>query len=176
MNFFDFSFWQNFLSNLLATIIGVALGIPAALWINRVVENRTTKERVEKIIRLLKDELSRNEVSLSNLDGNLPRVVHEAGNISAQLRVELWKVYSDGGELQWVKDHVLVSMLAGTYFAIRAVMTLADRAYEFSQNGQPGHPLPQTVEDNLMEAIRSANYIVKATIRKIDDTLRYQHR
>jgi hypothetical protein len=174
MDFFNISFWQGFVGNLFATIIGIALGIPVAFWINRWIESRTTKEKVEKIIKLLRDELSHNEVTLGRLDGELPRVVHEAGNISAQLRVELWKVYSDGGELQWLKDHVLIYMLAETYFSIRAVMTLADRAYEFSQHGEHGNPLPQTVEDTLMKAIHSANYLVKATIRKINDTLKYQ--
>jgi ABC-type spermidine/putrescine transport system permease subunit I len=48
MNFFDFSFWQNFVSNLLATIIGVALGIPVAFWINRRVGDITEKKKERK--------------------------------------------------------------------------------------------------------------------------------
>jgi hypothetical protein len=175
-NFFDYPMVQGLVSGLLATIVGVALGIPAALRINRVIESQTASEKVSKIIHLLKDELEYNEIELSRLDGNLPQVVHEAGSISASLRIELWKAYSDGGELQWVKDLELVAMLADTYYSIRAVMTLTDKAYEFVQHGQPGHALPQSVEDNLMTVIGYANRSVKKSIKKIDHTLKTKSR
>jgi hypothetical protein len=64
MELFDVFFWKDFVSNLGATIIGVALGIPAALWNNIVVENQTTKEKVEKVIWLLKDELSKRSIKV----------------------------------------------------------------------------------------------------------------
>lgn len=44
MDFFDLSFWAGFLGNLLATILGVALGIPVAFWINRRVKANTERE------------------------------------------------------------------------------------------------------------------------------------
>jgi len=171
--FFDFSFWQNFASNSMATVIGVALGIPTALWINRFVEKQTTKERVEKIIRLLKDELSYNEIEFERWDGQLERVVNEIGIISSELRVELWQAYSDGGELEWIKDVVLVSMLADTYYSIRAVRTLADRYFDSLQFGDAGN-LALEVRETLMEAIEYGNKSLKNTIKKIDDTLKNQ--
>lgn len=172
MDFFNLSFWQGFVGNLCATVIGVFLGILVALRVDSLIEARTSKERVKKILTLLKDELEYNEIELSRLDGNLPQVVHEAGSISSLLRVELWKAYSDGGELQWIKDVELVSMLADSYYAIRAVMILTDKAYQFVQHGQPGNPLPQVVEENLMIAIEYANRSVKSSIKKIDDNLK----
>jgi hypothetical protein len=48
MDLFNVSFWQGFLGNLLATIIGVAVGIPVAFWINRRVETLTQQEMKEK--------------------------------------------------------------------------------------------------------------------------------
>lgn len=171
-NFMDYSFVQDFVSNLLSTIIGVALGIPAALWLNRRVEKQTTKERVKKIITLLKDELSYNEVEFARWEGNLDRVLNEIGSISSLLRTELWQAYSDGGELEWIKDVVLLSMLADTYYSIRAITTLADRYFEALQFGNGGRGLPVDVRDTLMEAIQYAVRSIRATKSKIDDTLK----
>jgi hypothetical protein len=60
MEFFNVSFWQGFLGNLLATIIGVAIGIPVAFWISRTVETATEREKKFKILSLLHFELRTN--------------------------------------------------------------------------------------------------------------------
>jgi len=44
VNFFDTTFWQSFLSNALATFLGVIIGIPVALWISQYRERKTEKE------------------------------------------------------------------------------------------------------------------------------------
>ena len=48
MNFFDFSFWQNFVSNALATFLGAIFGIPIALLLSRYQEKIAEKERKSK--------------------------------------------------------------------------------------------------------------------------------
>jgi hypothetical protein len=47
-NPFDFAFFQAFLSNAFATIIGVILGIPIALWLNSHLERSSEQERKKK--------------------------------------------------------------------------------------------------------------------------------
>ena len=53
-------FWQAFIADLGATIIGVALSIPVALLLNRLIEGITEKKRRTKILRVLYDELREN--------------------------------------------------------------------------------------------------------------------
>jgi hypothetical protein len=118
MNFFDFTFWQSFVSNLGATIIGVGLGIPVALLINRWIERRTEKERKKKILTLLRDELSYNEIEFDRMQ-NIDILNRESGVLSSILRNELWKAYSDGGELEWIKNVDLLAKIADTYYSIR---------------------------------------------------------
>ena len=56
-NFFDYPTVQGLVSGIIATIVGVALGIPVAFWINRLGEARTEKEKKTKILGVLLDEL-----------------------------------------------------------------------------------------------------------------------
>jgi hypothetical protein len=51
MNFFDFGFWQAFVSNAAATLVDVAMGIPIALWISSYQEKTSEKKRKNKILR-----------------------------------------------------------------------------------------------------------------------------
>lgn len=49
MNFFDFIFWQNFVSNSFATLIGIVIGIPVALLIDRLIKTKQEKEKIQEI-------------------------------------------------------------------------------------------------------------------------------
>lgn len=94
MYFFDFSFWQSFVSNALATIIEVVLGILGALWINGLVKSRTEKEKKTKILNLLIGELQGNYSILNpsqQPDMDLPPDKrYEKYEISVFLRDEVW--------------------------------------------------------------------------------------
>ena len=107
MPFFDTSFWQNFVSNTLATIVGaVILGIPIALWLNKHQEKSSEKERKKKILSLLREELLINLTQLSGWEKNDNKRI-EVNIIGPFLRNESWKAFSDGGELQWIKNPIL---------------------------------------------------------------------
>jgi len=71
MEFFDFVFWQNFVSNSLATLLGVVVGIPVALLIDRLVTQWQEKKEISKqkeallqrknqLLQMLKDALQKN--------------------------------------------------------------------------------------------------------------------
>lgn len=126
MQYFDFSFWQNFGSNFLATIIGVALGIPIAFWINRRVETTNESERKEKILQVLSVELNENLRVVSEWQ-RAGKEDQEMTTIGARMSDEVWNTLSDGGELQWIKDPVLLSGLAFTYAEIKRIKYLSDK-------------------------------------------------
>jgi hypothetical protein len=69
--FFDFVFWQNLVSTLLATILGVVFGIPVAFFIDRKItqwqeKNEITKQknaliqRKKQLLQLLSETLQKN--------------------------------------------------------------------------------------------------------------------
>jgi len=103
MEFFSAEFWQSFVSNALATCIGAGLGVLGALWLSRYQEKSSEKERKKKILRLLFNELLGNLTQLSAFQKSQIKY-REALTLSALLRNESWRAFSDGGELEWIKD------------------------------------------------------------------------
>lgn len=82
MEFFDFAFWQNFASNSFATLLGVTLGIPVALLIDRLVNQWQEKEEFTKqkdalqqrktqLLQTLKDNLHKNLALIEQMEREL---------------------------------------------------------------------------------------------------------
>jgi hypothetical protein len=130
MSFFDFSFWQDFVSNLLATTIGVALGIPVAFWINKRVGDITEKEKRQKILHILWTELLFIEEGFYFWKIEGEKGGEDIIALVASLSDESWRALADGGELQWLKDSELLRDLSQTYAQIKIVRYISDKYYE----------------------------------------------
>lgn len=117
---FDKAYRDSFLGNWAATVIGVVVGIPIALELNRheiAAEARRAAEaklleenqRRSKILGLLRAELVQDRDQLKSCQ--------PAGAASKRtvllpgLKDELWHAFSDGGELQWLQDPDLIDVL-----------------------------------------------------------------
>ncbi len=160
MEFFSVAFWQSFVSNALATFIGAGLGVLGALWLSNHQEKSSEKERKKKILRLLLNELLINVTHLSGFQKS--QIKHrEALTLSALLRNESWKAFSDGGELKWIKDPKLLDVLSEAYFAVRSVMNLSDKYCQvsmFETNAMSfwtGSNLASTIENGVQYAVES---------------------
>jgi len=130
MNLFDFSFFQGFLGNLFATVIGVIIGIPVAFWINRRVEAITERDKRQQIKSTLTDELTltHNRISLWIKDGK--KGLHAVIILVQSIDDQLWRSLSNGGELQWIKDPKLLVVLSNTYTSMRNVRNVADKYHD----------------------------------------------
>jgi hypothetical protein len=120
LHIYGSSFVQNFLANWWATFLGVIIGIPIVLWTTKYQEVIVEKERKGKILRLLNEELL---VNLGQLSGWQKSDIKnfEALTLGGMLKDDTWKAFSDGGELEWIKDPGLLSDLSWAYGSIRAV-------------------------------------------------------
>jgi hypothetical protein len=87
----------------------------------------------------------------------------EALTLSAVLRNESWKAFSDGGELEWVKDPKLLNDLSDAYYAIRSVMSLSDKYCQVSM--LETNPMSFWTSSNLSSTIE---YGVQFAIERID--------
>lgn len=113
------AFWFNTLSNFIATLAGIVIGLPFALWLDRVARARNqaeklaeTKTRAHKILTLLDSELQKNQQYLSQFHEDLT-------NNFFPIRMESWKAFSDGGEIQWIDDPDLLSQLSDSYAQLK---------------------------------------------------------
>jgi hypothetical protein len=120
MFFFDLSFWQSFVSNLGATIIGVIIGIPIAIWLSRLQERNSEKEHRRKILLSLSTEIEKNQALIEEwMHKGEEEKEKDMHKFSSIMHIECWIAFSDGGELQWIKDPLLIDALAETYYWIR---------------------------------------------------------
>jgi hypothetical protein len=124
------SFQEGAMGNLFATILGLVVGIPIALELNRQQQHaqnilatatRTAEEtqRKGKVLSLIHSELRRNKEDVIRrrkpIETGGKREVHTGG-----LRDEMWSAFSDGGELQHVNSPEVLAAIAGAYYEIRS--------------------------------------------------------
>ena len=162
------AFWEGFLSNLLATVIGLIIGIPVAIYISNYQEKASEKERKEKIIELLREELF---VNLNHLISYAKNTDKDAILLvlSGFLKDESWRAFSEGGELEWIKDPKLLSDISWAYSSIQTVKYILEKHYsliyhtDYRLNKQQGMIyLRDMVEKGIIEAITDIEKAIKA--------------
>ena len=111
-------FWLNTLSNFIATLVGIGIGLPLALWLDRIARARNetdrlaeAKKRAHKILTLLDSELQKNQQYIGQFH-------EDVANNFFPVRMKLWNAFSDGGEIQWIDDPDLLSQLSDSYAQI----------------------------------------------------------
>ncbi len=122
------------MGNLFATIVGVLVGVPIALELNRrqqaaaqAITNaeRTAneKQRKTKILTLLRSELTMNKKQVLEM-----RSPMESGGVRGvsvgSLNDQLWSAFSDGGELQYINNPQLLASIADAYYHVRTCISL----------------------------------------------------
>ena len=164
MDFFNLSFWQSIISNLCASVLGVGLGVFGALWLNNYVEKRTEKERKKKILKVLTEELKENLVILEmwqdkNINFNrITSVRQDIISLCVSLYTESWDAFSNGGELEWINDPVLLNILATCYNRVSAVKFLANKYFDlaYSDNRVVDQDTLEFIGKNLKDKVKSA--------------------
>lgn len=136
---FDDMYRNSFFGNWAATVIGVIVGIPIALELNRreiaadaersaASRQREERQRRSKILGLLRTELVYNREQLAARQAGEGRPKRQV--LVPGLKDELWHAFSDGGELQCIQDLDLLDALATAYHRIRAIIYLEERFFE----------------------------------------------
>ncbi len=183
--FFDnVAFRLSVLSNLLPTVLGLVVGIPIALWISRkqqhdqeAQENRNRqiekKAKQDRILRLLKAELSQNRYVL------VERMEGQADHGKDYLNVpgvknDLWVAFSDGGELQWIDDLEILDTISNAHYYIRWIIEL--EKYYFNPNFRNSTQLMKkdgTYKNTIagIDTIEKMIELIPQTVKAIDDAL-----
>jgi hypothetical protein len=183
-SFYDVNFWQNAVSNFIATLLGLFFGVPIALWINDIQqkaikrdeyekEEKEAKRRKQKILNLLKRELSDNYDLFSAFEpeiGYTEQSFNALFHIAHAAKDEVWIALSDGGEIQWIDDVDLLSTLAWTYFSIKKVRTSGKSLLQFTFFDMPqsGKVISEFLQKQFETDIRHANINLQVALEVIE--------
>ena len=180
------NFWSDFLSNFIATLLGAVIGVPFALWVNRIQQENIEKKeeenqrilaesRKQQIVDALEVELTYNRTLFSKF---VPQDVYGDDSFDMFLqtaskgRTEVWRAFSNGGELKWIDDHELLINLASAYHAIIQVGISGRPLVEssFISGSREGSLITKQLQQGFEEDVRQA-------LAWIDDALRWmKHR
>lgn len=149
---FSKDFRANFASDFFASLIGVFVGAYIALWLDRYREEITRKAKIKKMLVLLGDELLKNKKAFSDWN-EVGSSYWSAGMTASMIKDDLWRAFSDGGELQWITDLLLLDLLATTYYGIRSVREAATLFASFSSS-------------ELMHVRQDAHKLMRSTLNK----------
>ena len=159
MEFFNLDFWRDFVSNGGATLLGAVIGIPIALWLSNFQGKKEEKERKKKILQLLTQELLVNLGTVSGWKRRSDIFMIESLNLIVFIKLEHWDAFSDGGELQWIKDPVLLGTIAEAYNYLRMLKELCSKFFEmlsvqkFDQTGKVMPEIQHLVEKGISETM-----------------------
>lgn len=87
VSFLTNNFFQALYPSLLATFIGVLLGIPAGLYINREVEKKKDRRNVASILIFIKTELTGNFKNVENLQSAAESIISLKNNDKRDLKI-----------------------------------------------------------------------------------------
>ena len=162
----DFS---QFVSELVATVIGVGLAIWGALWLERKSKSREDSvaqikktNRAKRVLGLIKKELDENLAILQSVDDNIPTTF----NLTA---IECWRALSDGGELQSIDDPELLSSISTAYSSIVKFDFLYKKYFEmrFFPGSNVYVALQRVLENHTLKAKHDSALAVAAAIKEI---------
>jgi len=159
MEFFNIDFWRDFVSNGFATLLGVIIGIPIALWLSNFQNYKEEKERKKKILSLLKEELLVNIGPLSRWKNSSENFMIESISLLVFIKIEHWAAFSDGGELQWIKDPNLLGNISEAYNYLRMMKDLCNKYFVI---------LPLQKYDQSKESIKEVMFLIE---RGIEETM-----
>ena len=178
----DSQFLGSLMGNWFATMIGVIVGIPIALAIDRwqrQIEEKKEREAQEqealvrkaKILTLVKGEL---EYNRDVLQGRPQRI--RTLDPGSRLRDETWNALSDGGELQWIGDAELLEAFSTAYHHIRTTALLEQTVFEacylplqLSPGGGPAL-VPSPIVTQYLSPVLTATY--PDVLGRIDQALK----
>ncbi|MDK1029745.1 MAG: hypothetical protein QGD96_10525 [Anaerolineae bacterium] len=180
-------FWINFWSNLLSGLIIVStLGIFLNWRLNILLLDRADKtesrklkeeshQRKKKILALLDHELYLNTECITNFSNSQSKdseILDATIRFAYGLTTENWRAFSDGGELKWINDVALLSMLATAYHHIQMVKDIAKLFLRYRWFDPPatGTPAVEHLKIQLDTRIDETKNLIEGAKKLIETT------
>lgn len=154
----DPEFTKSFASNTLSTIIGAVCGLIIVFWVNDLERDKSKKDSEsqtqstkEKVLKVLVEDLKHNQTELKK---QLSPQESEAFKLRTNLKIEAWKAFSNGGELQSINAPEIIHRLADIFDKTSSIIYLLELLTDFgSGRGSYKSINSQAVPSQLKEMI-----------------------
>jgi hypothetical protein len=160
---------DSVMSGLAATVFGIAIGVPVALWLSRRQQDALdykemrAQEREEvlrqtKVLDLIHGELEYNKdlIQEGQIDPENPQAKSRKVSSVAPPKNELWNAFSDGGEIQYIRDVSLLDAISTAYYSINIVISL-EKKYTDGSLLVLGLQQRRSIQDTIMKDILIAD-------------------
>ena len=131
----DPEFTKSFASNTLSTIIGAVCGLIIVFWVNDLERDKSKKDSEsqtqstkEKVLKVLVEDLKHNQTELKK---QLSPQESEAFKLRTNLKIEAWKAFSNGGELQSINAPEIIHRLADIFDKTSSIIYLLELLTDF---------------------------------------------
>lgn len=138
-------YWQSAMGNLLATVLGIAAGVPVALQIERWRAAREergreaeARKRQRQVLRLLADELKYDRETLAERDPTIPAARRPRLQVDP-LKTDLWDAFTASGDIGYLDDPHLLGVIADAYAMVKVVMSIENLCYAVIHGENPRH-------------------------------------
>ena len=159
------AFWDAAIGNWLATMLGVIVGVPVALSIERWSASRRQKQlasesrrRSMNVLLLIKDELQHNLQALTN------RKTVSSSFVTQRLKDDLWQALSDSGEIKWIDDPALLSGIATAYHFVAIVRDIEEKAYAALRGINPRYDDGSYASERLLQDARAFDNALRVSL------------
>ena len=116
--------WEDFIVQLIATLIGVTLGIPVALWLNKRYSRYKKKDEKETLINFLKNNLENNQKILKEMQNRFAN----GYVIMEYLDIGSWPLFSQ--KINLLGNIELEKKILDTYYNLQQLSRKIDRQFE----------------------------------------------
>jgi len=114
----------DFFSNLFATLIGVLIGIPVALWVDRLTSSSHQRAQAKRILTAISDELTHNLGLLKQMRNELQKNV-----IFYNLDLSAWLATTSRG-LESLRNYDLVRQVSSLYYEFQHLSRKVDVQFQ----------------------------------------------
>jgi hypothetical protein len=131
------AFDEAFLAGVAATVIGLAIGIPATYVVGRIAADADRRARKRELLRAILQELQENETDLHRRIQDDQR-----GVVLPALSIEVWQAISNSGDLRHLQDVELLAEIARAYSHVAKTRFLEEQALRTMTSDGTFQPQP----------------------------------
>lgn len=162
----DVNYWDGAVGGLLAAMVGVIVGVPIALEINRLrvarEEKKKTSEAKKKgkgVLSLIREEL---EFNLSRLEDRQK----DATKLPTHpFKVDLWNTFSSSGELRWISNPNLLNRIVSAYHIIKIELGIEEKCYQSMHGATVQFDSGKTASQILLEEARMFDSLLRSNTK-----------